>query len=88
MGSNEPRSYRIHQGGVMTGHWIVVNIGCIECGVSSNIVGVFSDEAEANAIAERLGDAYSWREGGQNSFEVFPMPPVNVVAEEYAKESA
>jgi hypothetical protein len=27
--------------------WIVVNIGCIECGVSSNIVGVFTDKERA-----------------------------------------
>ena len=28
--------------------YIVVNIGCIECGVSSNIVGVFYDDIKAN----------------------------------------
>lgn len=63
--------------------WIVVNIGCIECGVSSNIVGVFTDKAEAERIAERLDDSHNWREGGQNSFEVFEMPPPDVVAAEY-----
>lgn len=63
--------------------WIVVNVGCIECGVSSNIVGVLTDEAEARSLAEELGKSHRWREGGQNSFEVFPMPPLNVVAEEY-----
>jgi len=63
--------------------WIVVNIGCIECGVSSNIVGVFTDEARAQAHADRLGDTHSWRQDGQNSFEVFPMPEVDVVAGEY-----
>lgn len=64
--------------------WIVVNIGCIECGVSSNVVGVFSDEARATAIAEQFDKKYGWREGGQNSFEVFPMPEVDVMNAEYS----
>lgn len=32
--------------------WIVVNIGCIECGVSSDIVGVYATQAEAEAVVE------------------------------------
>lgn len=64
--------------------WIVVNIGCIECGVSSNIVGVFTNEDRAEAVADQLRETHSWREGGQNSFQVFPMPEnVDVIAEEY-----
>ncbi len=66
--------------------WIVVNIGCIECGVSSDIVGVFSDEARANAIAEQFAKKYGWRENGQNSFKVFPMPYTDVVNPEYATD--
>lgn len=68
--------------------WIVVNIGCIECGVSSNIVGVFDDIDRANRLADELNETHSWREGGQNNFTVFPMPPPNTVAEEYAQEAA
>jgi len=30
---------------------MVMNIGCIECGVSSAVVGVFADKAKADAIA-------------------------------------
>lgn len=65
--------------------YIVVNIGCIECGVSSNIVGVFDDDIKANEIAAKLNDTHSWREGGQNSYEVFPMPELNVINEEYLR---
>jgi hypothetical protein len=64
--------------------WVVVNIGCIECGVSSDIVGVFDNEAEADRIAKVLDDKLDWREGGQNSFEVFPLPEVGVISEEYS----
>lgn len=63
--------------------WIVVNIGCIECGVSTQIVGVFDDEEYANTLADKLHKSHSWREGGQNAFEVFPMPELNVVHSEY-----
>ena len=63
--------------------WLLMNIGCIECGVSSAVVGVFTDKAEAEAIADRLSDSHNWREGGQNAFEVFEMPQLDVVADEY-----
>ena len=59
--------------------FILVNIGCIECGVSTQVVGVFSTEEKANELIEKLEKDYSWREGGQNAFEVFPMPEVDVV---------
>jgi hypothetical protein len=63
--------------------YIVVNIGCIECGVSSNIVGVFDDEQKANKIAEEYGTTFGWREGGQNLFEVFQIPELNVINPKY-----
>lgn len=65
--------------------WIVFNIGCIECGVSSAIVGVFTDEAQAKDVADKCRAKFSWREGGQNEFEAFPLPENdNIVAIEYA----
>lgn len=66
--------------------WIVVNVGCIECGVSTNIVGVFESEARAEAIVEDFSKKFAWREGGQNSFEMFPMPDLNVIDPEYLEE--
>lgn len=50
--------------------YIVIEIGCLECGVSTQIAGVFDTEKEANDKAQRLGD---WREGGQSSPEVFEI---------------
>lgn len=64
--------------------WIVVNIGCIECGVSTDIVGVFTEKEAADAVAEKCDDKYSWRENGQNRFEVFPMPAVDVMNPAYS----
>ncbi len=64
-------------------NFIVVNIGCIESGVSTNIVGVFSTEEEANRVVDLCHSKYDWRQGGQNDFEVFPIPDVGVIDEEY-----
>lgn len=53
--------------------WLVFNVGCIECGVSSNVVGVYATEEEANKIAAICNEKLDWREHGQNSFEVFDL---------------
>ena len=63
--------------------FLVMNIGCIECGVSSQIVGVFKTKKIADDVAEKCEGKYAWREGGQNSFEVFPVPADGVVNDEY-----
>ena len=63
--------------------YIVVNIGCIECGVSTNIVGVFDNKEKADSIVTQCNEKYDWREGGQNAFEIFEMPEINVVNSEY-----
>ena len=63
--------------------YIVVNIGCIECGVSSKIVGVFTNKQKAESVASACDDKYSWREGGQNAFEVFELPEFETIDPEY-----
>ena len=63
--------------------YVVVNIGCLECGVSSNIVGVFENKEKAKLIAEKCSDKFSWRNGGENSFEVFELPEIDIVNSKY-----
>lgn len=63
--------------------YIVMNIGCIECRVSSKVVGVFEDKAKADEVAAACDKTHSWRQGGQNSFEVFELPAPDVVDAEY-----
>lgn len=55
------------------GRWLAFNVGCIECGVSSAVVGCFDTQAEAEAACHACDAVLSWREGGQNSFEVFDL---------------
>lgn len=66
--------------------YLLFNIGCIECGVSSNVVGVFRTKQEAQELANKLQETHEWREHGQNKFEVFPLPEVGIINEEYLKE--
>jgi hypothetical protein len=65
--------------------YVVVDIGCLECGVSSEIVGVFSHHSRAQSIAEACNDKFSWRGGGQNSFEVFELPQLDCINPEFAE---
>ncbi len=76
----------------MMPRWVVVNIGCIECGVSSDVVGVYATKEEAERVASACDDDLSWREGGQNEFEVYDLhasqSPEYVAAIAKAKGSA
>lgn len=63
--------------------YLVMNIGCIECGVSSQIVGLFADKAIADSVAEQCYKLHSWREHGQNAYEVFELPEPERVNSEY-----
>lgn len=64
--------------------FIVFNIGCIECGVSSGIVGAFENRNTANKIAEIASKLYEWREGGQNEFKVFEIPKLEIITDQYS----
>ncbi len=60
-------------GCVLVPRWLVFNVGCIECGVSSNVVGMYASSEEAERVAALATEELNWREGGQNSFEVFDL---------------
>jgi len=65
----------------MMGRYLVFNIGCIECGVSSNVVGVYETKDEALVVAKKCDENLGWREHGQNAFAVFDL--LAPQAEEY-----
>jgi hypothetical protein len=62
--------------------WLAFNIGCIECGVSSGVVGTYDTKEEADAVCAKLDNCLDWRKGGQNSYEVFDLSAPQ--PEEYA----
>lgn len=51
--------------------------------VSSNVVAIYPRKHEADAVAAKLNDKLSWREGGQNSYEVFELNKAYEVSDEY-----
>ena len=63
----------IYEGAKKHKSWMVFNVGCIECGVSSDVVGFYTTEEEAKRVAQACGDELNWRQQGQNSFEVFDL---------------
>ena len=63
--------------------FLVFNIGCIECGVSSDVVGLYDTKEEADKVAKTCNDKLDWREHGQNAFEVFDLTAPQ--AQEYAE---
>ena len=67
----------------MTEKWIVVNVGCMECGVTTQIVGVFTKKEIAEKWANKLNLTHGWRQHGENVFEIFPFPKLDEVREEY-----
>ena len=60
--------------------FMAFDVGCIECGEPSSILGLFATEAEAQAKCDEW-DAKGWR-GGQHYYEVFDLQRILSGAEE------
>lgn len=54
--------------------YLVIDIGCIECGEASHFVGAFTDKARAEEVAEQRSGFY----GGQHYGEIFEFDPNTV----------
>ncbi len=65
--------------------YILVNIGCIECGVSTQIVGVFYEKKDAEDLCNILLEKGDWRQGGQNGYQVFELKDGFWVNQEYVE---
>jgi hypothetical protein len=50
--------------------WVAVDIGCLECGESSSVIGLYATKAEAESAAAGDEQRQNW-EQGQHSFQVF-----------------
>jgi hypothetical protein len=56
--------------------YLAMDIGCLECGEPSKVLGVFDDVQDAAALCgewEKVG----WR-GGQHIYHVFELPLPNI----------
>lgn len=63
--------------------FLVLDIGCIECGLPRDIVGVFDDQARAEAIAASCTQNHARLDGGHHRFQVIPLPAINTVHPAY-----
>lgn len=68
-----------------TSVWVVIDIGCFECGVGTEPIGIFTTRDQAQAAADaRNAETNYWRDGGQTSCEVFEMNEPNTTPTEGA----
>ncbi len=61
------------------GQWIAFDIGCIECGEESSVIGVYSTEKEAEAACEKAAELQKANWTGEHHMKVFqlPAPPLS-----------
>lgn len=57
--------------------YLAFDIGCIECGEPSGVIGVFAIEAEAQAACDRAFERQKVDWHGQHSMEVYDLRQSN-----------
>lgn len=59
--------------------FVAVDIGCIECGESSAVLGVFTDEEKAREVLKEHIARQDKNWCGQHSFECFKVDGIDVI---------
>ena len=59
--------------------YVAVDIGCIECGEDSAVLGVFDDEKAAQLVCNEHEERQAKDWHGQHYFQVFPIESLNEV---------
>ena len=62
--------------------WLAFDVGCIECGASSGVIGTFRTEQEAKDACDALYENPGAFLGEQHSYEVFNLERVSSSAVE------
>ena len=65
--------------------YVVLDIGCIECGEQSAILGIFDDEKKAKEVMKKYDKIQSDNWTGQHYFEIVEVKEENI--ELYDKKS-
>ena len=63
--------------------YVAVDIGCIECGEESSVLGIFDDMNEATDILKKCGEYQQKHWCGQHSFEIFEIKEENKLIDNY-----
>ena len=59
--------------------YVVVDIGCIECGEPSHVIGIFTNREQAKAICKEHERKYDEYHSGQHEFQVFEIRKINEI---------
>lgn len=65
--------------------YVVLDIGCIECGEQSAILGIFDDKKKAEKVRDKYSEIQENNWQGQHFFEIVEIKEENV--ELYDKKS-
>lgn len=68
--------------------WLAFDIGCIECGEESGVIGLFATKEEAESACDALYANPGAFLGGQHSYEVFDVTEKSSYALTRVKEDA
>ena len=56
------------------GKWLAFDVGCIECGEESKVIGTYATKEQAEAACEKEAEEQEKNWTGQHSMEVFELP--------------
>lgn len=67
--------------------YIAVDIGCIECGENSSVLGIFTNKEQALEILKKCEEYQKEHWEGQHSFELFEVEQENVLNDNYYEKA-
>ena len=63
----------------MIDYWVAVDIGCLECGESSNVLGIFTDESKAIIACDEAAEIQRKDWHGEHYFDVWHITELDKV---------
>lgn len=63
--------------------YVVVDIGCIECGEPSSVLGIFTDKEKAIEISKKCEEYQEKNWIGQHYFEIYEVDKENELIDKY-----
>ena len=64
-------------------YYVLIDIGCIECGEETTVIGVFTDKAKAEKLLNKYEKLQAENWHGQHSFQIDEVEIDKVYKPEY-----
>ena len=58
-------------------YYVAVDIGCIECGEESSVIGIYTNKEEALKVTAEHEKRQGEKWGGEHHFEIYEVPEIN-----------